>query len=172
MRRTIWSLKQGGKRRGCPSWSCPAEPLLIALEPECSAVGEAQCEGLGADKLGLDGDQFALCKKELEKVMRHTHRAQWAPLDANGTKAFLQQKGNGEKGFKGQGSSMSAATGGKAGTDHMLRADAGNWKRNSKINRPATTTPTFRAEDEKGPGVLRTPLGKDGGTVECRTTMV
>ena len=43
--RLIWRLKKSTKRKASPSWSVPAELLLLALEPDFFSVADDKLNG-------------------------------------------------------------------------------------------------------------------------------
>ena len=97
--RLIWGLKKSTKRKASPSWSVPAELLLLALEPDFFSVAEDKLAGFG--HAVIDAAEFPFARKELVHILKHAYRSRHVPLIANCSQGFFIGKGNGAAGVGG-----------------------------------------------------------------------
>ena len=68
--RTIKALKNTKKRKASPTWSCPTELLILALDPSYNSTAHISKTGLGAKR---KENAHLECKECLQQVIKHMH---------------------------------------------------------------------------------------------------
>ena len=93
----IRAMKYATKRRASPEWSLPVEVFLMAMDPGYVSTAHKPRSGVGTMKLDDNAAGIGpTCVQRSVALFNHVHRAQYAPIVANKSKAFFQPKKNGK----------------------------------------------------------------------------
>ena len=86
------------RRKSCPEWSCPAEFFLMILRPKwISSTRAFEGQGVGIARPEWNSD---VLRDQLVNIHLHVRAANWAPLLAHKSRAWILDKRNSKKGVK------------------------------------------------------------------------